>query len=105
MLPFNTLPRIIVVHLMITVAFRVNDFVWRNGVSNFLSPLKIVEGTSLDYHLNFRVMHSEFLPTCKGSINDMTLRTMNALALVPNTNFQAGVKKISLATGKVLQRQ
>ena len=60
---FNTLLRMMVVHLMITVMFCINAFVWMNVVSKFLSPLKIAEGTTLDYHLHFRVMHGEFLQT------------------------------------------
>ena len=105
MTPFDTLPRMMVVHLMITVMFYVNAFVWMNGVSNFLSSLTILEVTCLDYHLHFRVMHGEFLQTCEGTRNDMNLRTIDALALGPNTHFQGGIRCFSLVTIKVFQCQ
>ena len=56
MLPFNALPRMMVVCLMMTVVFFINAFAWTDGVSKFLSPLVIVEGVAEDFHLNFRIM-------------------------------------------------
>ena len=38
-LPFNSLPMMMVVHLMITVAFYINDFLWITGFSKVTSPL------------------------------------------------------------------
>ena len=43
MLPFRKLPRIMIIHLLVTVTFYINAFVWRKGVSQFLSPLTILE--------------------------------------------------------------
>ena len=56
MLLFNSLPMMMVVHLMITVSFYINDFVWINRFSKVTSLLTIVEGTVLKYNLHFRVM-------------------------------------------------
>ena len=39
MMPYDSLPRMMVVHLMITVIFYVNAFVWKSGVSKILSHL------------------------------------------------------------------
>ena len=61
MLPFNSLPRMMMVHLMITVLFHINAFVWMNGFSKVLSPFAIVEDTVLDYNFHFRVMFGEFV--------------------------------------------
>ena len=74
-------------------------------MSKFLSYLTIVEGTALDYYLHFRVACSEFLQKCEGAINYMNLRTIDALSLGPNTNFQGVIRFFSLETGKVLQSQ
>ena len=61
MQPYDSLPRMMVVHLMITVIFYTNTFVWRSGVSQVLSPLAIVEGTSVDFNLHFKVIFGEFV--------------------------------------------
>ena len=60
MLSFNYLPRMMVVHLIITSLFYINAFVWMTRVSNALSPLAIVEGAALDYNLHFRMMFGEY---------------------------------------------
>ena len=38
MIPYDSLPRMMVVHLVITVIFYVNAFVWQKGLSKILSP-------------------------------------------------------------------
>jgi len=104
MLPFDVLPRMAVVHLMKTVIFYVNAFVWLKGVSQTLSPLSIVEGTVLDFNLHFKVIFGEFVQTCEGTDNTMKARTVDALALGPNGNLQGGIRCYSLDSGKILQR-
>ena len=54
--PFDSLPRIMVVHLMITVVFYPNVFVWQKGVSQILFLLTIVKETAVDRNLHFRVI-------------------------------------------------
>ena len=105
MLPYDSLPRMMVVHLMITVLFYANAFDWLSGVSKILSSLTIVEGVVLDYELHFRVIFGEFVQTYEGTRNDMTARTVDALALGPNGNLQGGIRCFSLASGRVFQRQ
>ena len=70
-----------------------------------LSPLTIVEGVAVDYNLHFQVMFGDFVQTYEGTRNDVTLRTIDALGLVPNGNLQGGVHCFSLGTGRVLNRQ
>ena len=60
MIPFRKLPRILIIHLLVTVMFYINGFVWRKGVSQFLSPLIILEGNVLDYNLRFQVIFGEY---------------------------------------------
>ena len=87
MLPYDSLPRMMVVHLLITVVFYINAFVWQDGVSKILSPLAIVEGIVLDYNVHFRVIYGEFLQTYEGTHNDISPRTIDAMALGPNGNL------------------
>ena len=103
-LPYDSLPRMMVVHLMITVIFYINTFVWKSGTSKILSPLTILEGIMLDYNLHFRVIFSEFVQTYEGTRDDMIARTVDPLALGPNRNLQGGIRCFSLVTGYVLQQ-
>jgi len=105
MLPFDTLPRMMVVQLMNTVVFYLNAFVWRKGVSNVLPPVTIIEGTVIDYYKHFHVVFGEFVQTFEGSDNTMNKRTIDAIALGPNGNLQGGIRCFSLSTGKILSRQ
>ena len=91
MLPFDYLPRIMVIHLMITICFYVNAFVWLKGISQVLPPITIVEGIVLDYNLHFRVIFGEFIQTYEGTKNDMSKRTIDAIALEPASNMQGGI--------------
>ena len=92
-----------VAHLMITVLFYINVFVWRNRVLQVLLPLAIVEGVAADYNLHFKVMFREFLQTYEGAKNDMIARTVDAIALGLNGKMQRGIRYFSLATGRMLQ--
>jgi hypothetical protein len=104
MLPFNVLPKIVVIHLLITVMFYINAFVWRKGVSQYLSPLTILEGVVLDYSLHFQVIFGEYAQSYEDTTNTMKSRTVGAIALGPNGNLQGGIRLFSLVTGKILNR-
>jgi len=91
MLPFDVLPRIMVIHLLTTVIFYINAFVWRKGVSQYLSPLTILEGVVLDYNLHFQVIFGEYVHTYDETTNTMKARTVTAIALGPNDNLQGGI--------------
>ena len=100
----NALPKIMVMHLMRTVNFYLNAFVWRQGVSQILSPFTIVEGIALDYNKHFHVIFGEYLRTYEGTTNTMAERTTPGLALGPSGNLQGGIRVYSLTTGKILHR-
>jgi len=104
MILFKYLPRIIVVHLMITVMFYINAFVWKYGVSQVLPPLTIIEGTVLDYYLHFRIIYREFLQTYEGTDNTMSLRTSDIVGLRLNGNLQSRIRCYSLTSEHVLLR-
>jgi hypothetical protein len=104
MLPFDDLPRIVVIHLLVTVMFYINAFIWRKGVSPFLSPLTILEGVVLDYNLHFQVIFDEYAHTYESTTNNMKRQTVGAIALGPTGNLQGGVRFCSLVTGRILQR-
>lgn len=98
----DTLPKTMVMQLMIAIAFYVNAFIWRLGVLQIFPPLTIVEGTVVDLKKHFHVLFGEFVHTYEGTDNTMKLRTVSALALGPSGNLQGGVHCYSLHSGKVL---
>jgi hypothetical protein len=104
MIPFDNLPRIMVIHLLMTVIFYINSFIWKKGVSPFLSPLTILEGVVLDYNLHFQVIFGEYAQTYEVTTNTMKRRTVGSIALGPTGNLQGGVRFYSLVTGRILQR-
>ena len=66
---------------MTTVNFYVDAFVWRQGVSQILHPITIVEGLLVDLNKHFHGSFGEFFHTYKGTNNEMKLRTVGALDL------------------------
>ena len=98
------LPKQMVMQLMNNVSFYVNAFVWRQGVSQVLSPLTIMEGTVLDFNKHFHVIFGEYVHTYEGTTNNMKLRTVGALTLGPSRNLQGGIRCFSLETGKIFHR-
>jgi len=104
MLPFKTLPRLAIVHLLRTVILYINAFVWQRGISPVLSPFNILEGIRLDYDKHFHVIFGEHLNTFDDSDNTMRERTVCAMVLGPSENMQGGIRCFSLATGQILRR-
>ena len=99
---FKSLPRIIVVRLVITYVFYVNSFVLTDRVSKVLLPLTIMEGIVLNYRLHFRAICGGFFQTHEVTHNDITKRAINAFSLGTNGNLQGGIRCFSLETGRML---
>ena len=104
MLPYGRLPRMMVIHMLKTVVFYINAFVWRQGVSQFLPPVTIIEGIALDFNLHFPLIYGEYVHTYEGTDNSMNKRTVGSVALKPSGNLQGGVRCYSLLTGRILHR-
>jgi hypothetical protein len=104
MSPFEDIPRIMIIHMLVSVMFYVNAFIWKKGVSPFLSPMTILEGVVLDYNLHFQVIFGEYAHTYEETTNNMKRQTVGSIALGPTGNLQGGVRFYSLVTGRILQR-
>lgn len=83
---------------MDTVAFFINSFVWKPGVSQGLPPFTIVEGTILNFEKHFNVIFGEYLHTYEGTYNTMNLQTIGALALDLFGNISTGWYVVSATT-------
>ena len=88
----DTILQMMVIHLMTTVNFYFNTFVWRRGVSQILPPVTIVEGLVVDFNKRFYVIFGEYMHTYEGTDNTMKMRTVAALALGPSGNLEGSVR-------------
>ena len=102
--PFDYVPRIAVVQLVITVVFYVSAFIWIYSLSKILQPITIIEGIILDYNLHFKVIFGEFIQTFEGTDNTISQRAADAIALGPAMNLQGRIRCFSLLLEHVLQR-
>ena len=102
-LPFNYLPRMMVVQLILTVVFYVNALVQKKGVSQVLLRLTIAEWIFLDFNLHFYVIFGKFLQIYEDTNNAIESRTINTIALGTHSNLQGYIRYFSLVTGKVLK--
>ena len=91
-----------IIHLIKTVLYCINAFVWRRGISQILSPTTIIEGVKLDYKLHFPVFFGDYAHVYDGTDNTMKSQTTGAIALGPSGNVQGGVRFFSLTTAKIL---
>ena len=66
MLPFEKIPKRMVVHILLTVSFYVNAFAPKSGISDHMSPMTIVEGVKLDYNKHFKVIPGKYAQTFEG---------------------------------------
>jgi hypothetical protein len=101
-LPFERIPKLITIHIVLNVVKLLNFFPTKGGVSETLSPKTIMLGDTLDYrkHLSLQIgqycqVHEEDHPR-----NSQLARTKGAISLGPSGNLQGGFKFMALNTGK-----
>ena len=104
MLPFERIPKKMLVAMVSNIIFYINAFPWPQGVSQILSPYTILEGMVLDFNLHFQVIFGEYAQTYEGTDNTPRERTIGAIALGPSGNIQGGVRFFSLDTGEIINR-
>ena len=75
---------------------------YEKGVSQFSSPLTILEGIVVDYNLHFRVIFGEYAHTYDTTANTTTSHTVDATSLGFTGDLQSGARFYSLVTGKIL---
>jgi hypothetical protein len=105
-IPFNALPEMIIIHMVLFVAKQLNLFPVKGGLSAQLSPRQIMTGEVADYkncNMGFGQycqIHEEDQPR-----NSMKARTQGAISLGPSGNVQGGHKFYTLANGTVVTRR
>ncbi len=105
-LPFKRMPRLMLIELIYHVVLWLNAFPAKSGVSETLSPHKIVYRQKMDFAKHCRLpfgtyceVHDEPTPT-----NSMVTCSTPVIVLGPMGNLQGIYKYFSLATGKKVKR-
>jgi hypothetical protein len=72
-----------------------------NGVSKTLSPAALITGKSnLDFNNLLKIKYGDYAQVFTETKNDMSERTVSAIAIYPTRNVQASWYFLSLTTGK-----
>jgi len=104
-LPFKTLPKNLLTHMVFFVVKLLNYFPAKGGVSDHYSPKAIMSGEVISYKQysmpfgTYCQVHEQDTPR-----NSLAARTQGAISLGPSNNVQGGQKFYTLDTGKVVTR-
>ena len=104
MLPFNYIPRLMVIHLVRNTIFWLNAFPTANGWSSKHAPRYIMAGKQLDYNKHVRTEFGKYVQTHEEHDSDMYECTVGAICMGPTGNQQGGHYFMSLTTGERLIR-
>ena len=103
-LPFQRMPRIMIIELAKATVYWLNSVPHNLGVSKILSLHTIVTGTNIDYNKHCEYEFGEYVQTHEEHDNRMAARTVGAIALRPTGNQQGGYWFMSLLSGRILNR-
>src|SRR5210317_1028650 len=103
-LPFKNLPKIMVRMLGMIVAYQLNLFPAKSGVSEYLSPHVLLEKKNIDYKKHCEISFGSYVQAYQDNnpTNTPRSRTVDAIYLRPLNNIQGGHEVMNLATGNVI---
>ncbi len=105
-LPFQTIPKVILTHMVFYAVKLLNYFPVKGGISEVYGPKAIMSGEVLDFKKfslpfgSYCQVHEEKLPR-----NSLASRTLGAISLGPSGNAQGGHRFFTLNTSKVITRR
>jgi hypothetical protein len=100
-MPYKKIPKIMVVAMVECATLWLNAFPSSNGVSDTMSPSTIVQGKPNPDMNHKRIVHGSYAMVYIGTKNNMTRRSVPAIALNPS-NMHGGHYFMSLYSGKRL---
>lgn len=105
-LPFKRLPRLLVTHMVADAVRWLNQFPWKNGISDTMSPATIVTGVGTPNYQCMRIEFGTYAQVFEDNdpSNTLRARSLGAIALTPTGNAQGDFYFLSLATGNKLSR-
>jgi hypothetical protein len=104
MLPFKKMPTVMIMGMVKVFVFWLNEFPYKGGVAEELSPRSIVVGQGIDDLKHCKYEFGEYAQVHEEHDSSMTPRTTGALVLRPTGNSQSNWLSMSLTTGRVLKR-
>jgi hypothetical protein len=105
-LPFERIPKIMTIHIVLNVVNLLNLFLTKGVVSETLTPKTIMLGETLDYKKHLSLQIEQYCQVYEEDHhrNSQLARTKGAISLGPSINLQGGFKFIALNTGKKIVR-
>ena len=103
-MPYCRLPRQLI-HGLVEYATRtLNDFPYRHGVSQSLSPNTIVTGRPPPDYNDLRLEFGSYVMLTDWTTNTPRARTFGAIAMYPSGNRDGSYRFMSLATGEIVSK-
>ena len=101
-LPFKVIPLIMLIKMTYFSIFWTNAFPPKSGVSETISPRKIITGQQMDYMKHCLLPFGAYVQTHEepNPTNSLQARTIGAICLGPTGNLQGSYKFLNLRTGK-----
>ena len=103
-LPFNNLPRLVLIHLLKNCTLWLNAFPAADRVSSVHSPHFLLTGRELSFDKHAVLEFRSYVQTHAEHSNGMEPRTMGAIFLGPMGNAQGGHWFLSLTSGSRIIR-
>lgn len=100
-LPFERIPKLMTVHMVLHVVKILNYFPTKGGISPQWSPRMIMSGKPLDYKKELAVQFGSYCQVHMHHAprNSMKERTSGGICLGPSGNEQGGCRFLHLSTG------
>jgi hypothetical protein len=103
--PFVRFPYLMIVRMVATSLFWLNNLPPNNGVSPTMTPRAIVTGLPVDYNAHCQIEFGAYAQTHEEHDNSMLSRTVGAVCLGPTGNAQGTYSFLSLSTGRKIDRR
>ena len=103
-LPFQAVPARMMIELVLGCVTWLNTFPQNNGVSPVVSPRALVTGIRVDYNRHCQIEAEAHTQTHEEHSNNMTQRTIGAIALRPTGNVQGSHCFLNLQSGQRITR-
>jgi hypothetical protein len=105
-LPYKRLPKLLIHSMVADVVRCLNNFPWKRGISDTLSPATIVTGVATPDYTCMRLELGSYVQVFEDSdpTNTPRARSLGAIALLPTGNAQGDYYFLSLSTGARISR-
>ena len=105
-LPFQTLPRILIAHLVLTCTAQSNCFLAKHGISGYFSPRMILHQEHLTYQRHTKHYFGDYVQAYSAvqATNTMQPRIIDCIYIKPSPNWQGGHMLHNIQTNKTIVR-